>query len=89
MSWSVGFTGNPAVDELFDGDMSFPQGMRLLRVFVRRELKNSDELLISEWSETYSNINDICNDTGTLEDPDQWEDLEFDSPIGAFWIVQN
>jgi hypothetical protein len=89
MSWSVGFTDTSGENEVFADDLTFRQSMILLRVFAGREMRKADELEMSEWNETISNINDICSDTGIMDDPDQWEDMEFNTPIGEYWIVQN
>jgi len=78
-NWSYGIY-NEDTDEhfLLVEDVTFPQAIREL-------LKLAEE--DNETKELISNIREIADDPGIMDDPAQWEDFDFYGPNDYIWFV--
>lgn len=93
MGWSVGFTctEQDAPDVTLVTVDTFSEGMRWLEahiVSILDDLPESDTFY-EEYQTLLADIQDISQDSGIMDDPDQWEDEDFWYATITFWITQD
>ena len=90
MGWSVGYLQDDGEETHFANFATFGKGMAHLEGHVLTVLDNMEESdnLRKEYETVFADIKDISRDPGIMDDPDQWEDLEFYTESGYFYIVE-
>lgn len=92
MSWNVGFTYDGEEDTVLKEDVTFESGVNVLYRYVGNLLKrneNNEDVDLDAYEAVGGEISDIKDDPGIMDDPDQWEEMEFYGPSITLWIVEN
>jgi hypothetical protein len=93
MGWSVGFTSHEynAPDVTLATVELFSTGMQWLEQHVRSVLDNMGETDNDreEYKMLLSHITDVSQDSGIMDDPDQWYDEDFYGDSITFWVVED
>lgn len=88
-TWSVGVEHNNG-DELtiWADDVTFPEGMRILLEKVQNAyMEDSTDNNASDYLLIIGDITDITDDSGIMDDPDQWDDNSFYGPDDIEWFI--
>lgn len=89
MSWTVGIQHPGAFNYTYlsglEENLTFVQGLdRLLKAAQERaDVLNKTDAYLT----LISDIELIRNDQGITDDPDQWEDMDFNGPFDDTWYI--
>ena len=92
--WSFGYTDtigdNGPTNVVWGEETTFSAAIRQLRENVLFEAKEADESDSEAYEVLLADISDIADDSGIMDDFDQWEDEEFylqNDSLRSYWVV--
>jgi hypothetical protein len=79
------------IPALIAEDVTFGEGMRKLLETAKFNLEHDESRMDDETHEEYNTlieeISEIVDDPGIMEDPDHWQDFDFEGPNQTTWYI--
>lgn len=87
--WEVGFATNDGENTTFAHGLTFRDALERLRREVQKQQLRVSESEMFDLKETEDDITVILEDSGIVDDPDQWEDQEFWHDDGHYYLIED